>query len=95
MRSRVATQAHSDADKVRTLIAWYLGLDIKQVTDEAHLSDDLGLDWLDLLELMVVIEDEFIDVDFFANTIAHIRLVGDLIQHVEDHNERQLRRSAA
>jgi acyl carrier protein len=95
MISRLATQAYSDADKVRKLIAQYVGLDIKQVTDEAHLSDDLGLDWLDQLELMVVIEDEFMGVEFFANTIAHIELVGDLIRHVEYHNEAPIRRSAA
>jgi len=40
------------ADKVRQLIADYIGVDASQVTDEAHLSDDLGVDWLDQLELL-------------------------------------------
>ena len=47
---------------VRTLIANQLGVDVKRVTDEAHFTDDPGADWLDRLELMIVIEDQFADV---------------------------------
>jgi acyl carrier protein len=44
---------------IRTLIANLLGVDVKRITDEAH----LGADWLDRLELMIVIEDQFADVE--------------------------------
>jgi len=70
MVSRVAPQLYSDADKVRRLIAEYVSIDVKQVTDETHLTDDLGLDWLDQLELLVLIEDEFAGVEFFATRLA-------------------------
>jgi acyl carrier protein len=53
-RPRVEVLAAND---VRTLIANHLGVDVKRVTDEAHFTDDLGADWLDRLELMIVIED--------------------------------------
>jgi hypothetical protein len=43
--------------QVRTLIANHLGVSIGRITDETHFTDDLGADWLDRLELMVVIED--------------------------------------
>jgi acyl carrier protein len=96
MDARVAPQRRSDAGKVRSFIAEYVGIDAKEVTDETHLTDDLGLDWLDQLELMVLIEDEFVGVDFFANTIAtQIVLVGDLIRQIEHHNAAPARRSAA
>jgi acyl carrier protein len=96
MDSRVAPQVYLDTDKLRRFIAKYLGIDVKEVADEACLSDDLGLDWLDQLELMVVIEDEFVGVDFFANTTAaNIELVGDLIRHIKHHNASTARRSAA
>jgi acyl carrier protein len=95
MDAQVAPQRYVDADKVRKFIAEYIGIDAKDVADEAHL-DDLGLDWLDQLELMVLIEDEFVGVDFFANAIAtQIVLVGDLIRHIEHHNTARVRRSAA
>ena len=96
MDARVASQSYADADKVRSFIAEYAGIDAKEVTDETHLTDDLGLDWLDQLELMVLIEDEFVGVDFFSNTTAtQIVLVGDLIRQIEHPNAAPVRRSAA
>ena len=96
MDARVASQRYADADKIRSFIAEYAGVEVKEVIDETHLTDDLGLDWLDQLELMVLIEDEFVGVDFFANTTAaQIELVGDLIRHIEHHIDALARRSAA
>jgi acyl carrier protein len=95
MVARVAPQGYADADEVRRFIAKYAGVDAKEVTNEAHL-DDLGLDWLDQLDLMVLIEEEFVGVNFFANTTAaQIASVGDLIRHVEHHNATLVRCSAA
>ena len=96
MDARIAPQRHADANEVRSFIAEYLGIDTKEVTDETHLTDDLGLDWLDRLELMVLIEDEFVGVDFFADTIAtQIVLVGDLVRQIEHHNAAPVRCSVA
>ena len=96
MDARVASQGYADADKVRSFIAEYVGIDAEEITDETHLTDDLGLDWLDQLELMVLIEDEFVGVDFFANTTGtQIELVGDLIRRIERHKAAPVRRSAA
>jgi len=72
---RAAAQLDFDTNKLRTLIAEYVGIEAELVTDDAHFSDDLGLDWLDQLELMALIEDEFASVEFFANTTAQIELV--------------------
>jgi acyl carrier protein len=92
-----APQADNDADRLRTLIAEYLGIDADQVTDEAHLSD-LGLDWLDELELMILIEDEFAGVEFSDANVEEIAVVGDLIRQVEMSHRNAastLRKSAA
>jgi acyl carrier protein len=93
---RAAAQLDFDTNKLRTLIADYVGIEAELVTDEAHFSDDLGFDWLDQLELMVLIEDEFVGIDFFANTTAaQINVVGDLIRYIEHHSAVLARRSAA
>jgi acyl carrier protein len=79
---------------VRTLIANQLGVDVKRVTDEAHFTDDLGADWLDRLELMIVIEDRFADVEITDEDIDQLEVVGDLIRHIENvdvDNERRRR----
>ena len=96
MDSRVARQMYCDAEIVRKFIAEYAGVDLKHVTDETHLTDDLNLDWLDQLELMVLIEDEFVGVDFFASTTAaQVELVGDILRHIEERGTAGGRRSAA
>jgi acyl carrier protein len=71
------------SNDVRTLIANQLGVDIKHVTNEAHFTDDLGADWLDRLELMIVIEDQFADVVITDEDVDQIEVVGDLIRHIE------------
>jgi len=89
-----ATENFASKD-VRTLIADHLGVDVKRVTDEAHLKDDLGADWLDRLELMIVIEDRFGDVEISDDDADRIDVVGDLIRHIESvGSERRHRRAA-
>ena len=70
------------AKDVRTLIAHQLGVDVKRVTDEAYFTDDLGADWLDRLELMIVIEDQFPAVEITDDDVDQIEVVGDLIRHI-------------
>jgi acyl carrier protein len=79
------------SNDVRTLIANQLGVDVKRVTDEAHFADDLGADWLDRLELMIVIEDQFADVLITDEEVDQLEVVGDLIRHIEnvDHERRR------
>jgi acyl carrier protein len=77
-----APQEAFDSDKVRTLIAEYLGIEVKQVTDEAHFGE-FGMDRYDRLELMILIEDAFIGVEIRDNDADQIEVVGDLIRHIE------------
>src|SRR6516225_3150295 len=85
-----ATREIFASNDVRTLIANQLGVDVKRVTDEAHFTDDLGVDWLDRLELMIVIEDELGDVLVTDEEVDQLEVVGDLIRHIEnmDHERR-------
>ena len=79
---RTAPQEAFNSAKVRTLIAEYLGIETKQVTDEAHFGE-FGMDRYDRLELMILIEDAFIGVEITDNDADQIEFVGDLIRHIE------------
>ena len=46
-------------ERVKPLIAEALNLDVADVTLEATLKDDLGIDSLDAVELIMELEDEF------------------------------------
>ena len=76
----------SIAVNVRSLVAEYLGVDAKRVSDEAKFSSDLGADWLDRLELMIGIEEHF-DVEIDDDDIEKLTAVGDLIRFIEAHQQ--------
>jgi acyl carrier protein len=90
-----ATREVFAASDVRTLIANHLGVHVKRVTDEARFADDLGADWLDYLELMILIEDQFTGMEMTDADVDHIEVVGDLIRHIECANSERRRRGAA
>jgi acyl carrier protein len=70
---------------IRTLIANHFGVDVRRVTDEARFTDDLAADWLDCLELMILVEDQF-GVEMKDDDVDQIEVVGDLIRHIESLN---------
>jgi acyl carrier protein len=44
---------------IRMLISDQCGIAVEYITLNSNLSDDLGLDWLDVIELTVLIEKQF------------------------------------
>ena len=80
-----------DIDKVRALIAKHLDVDIRRVTDDADLSHDLGADWLDRIELIILVE-EIAGVEIADHEANRIEVVGDLILYVDE--RRSVTRSA-
>jgi acyl carrier protein len=84
MDARATLQLDFDANKVRALIARYLGIDVAQLTDEVHFRNDFHLDSLDRLELLILIEEAFFGVEFSDAAVDRIEVVGDLIRHYRD-----------
>ena len=78
-----ATKDRFNIIEIRTLIAEHLDVDIERVTDKAHFIDDLGADWLDRLELIIMIEDRFGGLEITDDDADQIKVVGDLIRYVE------------
>src|SRR5947207_8622324 len=83
------------ANDVRALIANHLGISVSRVTDEAHFTTDLGADWLDRLELMMLVEDHFGGLEITDGDVDRIELVADLIRHIETWDDERRRRGAA
>jgi acyl carrier protein len=68
---------------VRKLIAGHFGVQVDCVVDETRLCD-LGADWLDRLELLIVIEEKLPDFQFSGVLAEQIETGGDLVRAVED-----------
>jgi acyl carrier protein len=82
MDARAAPHVDFDANKIRALIANYLGIDAERVTDEAHFRRDFNLDSLDQVELLILIEEEFFGTEFSDAAVEQIEVVGDLIRYM-------------
>jgi acyl carrier protein len=71
-------------DDVRILVAKQLRVDIESVMSETHFTLDLGADFLDRVELMLAIEDQFAGVEITDGDVEQIQVVGDLIRHLQN-----------
>ena len=68
--------------EVRALIARHFEADIRRVTDAAHFVEDLGADWLDHLELLILIEEYFPGMQITEQDAEQLQTVGDLIRYI-------------
>ena len=73
----------STTRNIRALIAEHLRVEVERVTDEARFLDDLGADWLDRLELMIAVEDQFTGLEITDDQVDRIEVVSDLIRYIE------------
>ena len=71
-------------DKIRSIIASKLGLDESEITPEKNLSNDLGADSLDVVELSMDLEREF-NLKFEDADTEKIQTVEDLYQLIEQY----------
>lgn len=75
---------NKDTDKiVKHIIAKHLGIEEKKVKDSSNLSDDLGADSLDILELVMAVETEF-DIEIPDRVIENIKTVQDIIIYLKE-----------
>ncbi len=71
-------------ERVKRLIAENGGVSIEEVRSDAHFRDDLGLDSLDIVELVMAIEKEF-DVEIPDDDAEEIHTVQMAIDYILDH----------
>ena len=67
--------------RVKELISASLGVDEKEVVDDAAFIDDLGADSLDIVELVMAIEKEF-DIEIPDDDAEKIATVKDAIDYI-------------
>ena len=74
-------------DKVKKIIVEQLGVDENEVTMEASITDDLGADSLDQVELVMAFETEF-GIDIPDEEAEKIKTVGDAVAKIEASTEK-------
>lgn len=71
-------------NKIKTMIAEKLNVELSQVTDSASFTNDLGADSLDTVELLMDFEKEF-NVKIAEEDAEKIATVGDAIEYIKSH----------
>lgn len=69
-------------ERLRFIIADWLGLDEAQVTLKSKFIEDLGADSLDIVELLLAVEDEF-NIEIPDKDSEGLLTVDDLVTYIE------------
>ena len=73
-------------EKLKTLISENLEINTDNVTESSTFKDDLGIDSLDLFELVMAMEEEF-DIEIADDDAQKILKVQDAIDYIEKHKK--------
>ena len=71
-------------EKVKTILSEQFDVEEDSITPETSISNDLGADSLDVVDLLMSIEDEF-EVEVPDEEIENIKTVDDLVKYIENH----------
>ncbi len=69
-------------EKVRDIIVDTLSCEAEEVTMEASLTDDLGADSLDAVELNIALEEE-LGISIDDEDRPNMKTVGDIVRYLE------------
>ena len=70
-------------EKVKALVAEQLDAEADTITESTSITDDLGADSLDVVDLVMAIEDEF-SIEIPEDQAENIKTIGDIVKYIED-----------
>lgn len=70
-------------DKIKDIIVEQLDVEEDAVTMEASITEDLGADSLDVVDLVMSIEESF-DVEIPDEEVENIKTVGHIVKYIEN-----------
>jgi len=69
-------------EKVKNVIVEQLGIDEVEVTMEANFADDLGVDSLEIFEIVMSLEEAF-EIEIPNEDIENIKDVKGIVKYIE------------
>ncbi|MCR4960124.1 MAG: acyl carrier protein [Lachnospiraceae bacterium] len=73
-------------EKIVSIIRTQLNLDDVEITEETSFKDDLGVDSLDLLELVMAFEEEY-NIELNPEELEGISTVGDIMEFIKKYTD--------
>ena len=72
-------------EKLADLLVEELQIDRKDITMEAELSNDLGINSIELADLVMLCEDKF-GIEIKDDNIHEFVTIGDVVRYLEEQN---------
>lgn len=69
-------------EKIKDILSDQFDVEEDSITMETSLSDDLGADSLDVVDLLMSIEDEF-EVEIPDEEVENLKTVSQLVKYIE------------
>ena len=70
-------------DKIIQILADAVSLDESEITPDMSISEDLGIDSLDLVDIAMALEDEF-DIMVSDDELASLKTVRDIVSYISE-----------
>lgn len=69
-------------EKVKEIIADQLGIDTEEIKMETKLIDDLGVDSLEIFEVVMSLEEEF-EIEIPNEDVEGMKSVNEMVKYIE------------
>ena len=73
-------------ERVKGIVAEQLGIGVDEINNETSFIDDLGADWLDTVELVMALEEEF-DIEISDEEAENISTVQTAIDYINKNSD--------
>ena len=73
-------------ETIKKLVAETLGIEEETITENASFKEDLGVDSLDLFELVMALEEEY-DLEIPTEDLEKLTTVGEVAAYIQEHKE--------
>lgn len=73
-------------ETIKKLVAENLGIEEETITENASFKEDLGVDSLDLFELVMALEEEY-DLEIPTEDLEKLTTVGEVATYIQEHKE--------
>lgn len=73
-------------ETIKKLVAENLGIEEETITENVSFKEDLGVDSLDLFELVMALEEEY-DLEIPTEDLEKLTTVGEVAAYIQEHKE--------
>ena len=72
-------------EKVKAILSEQFDVEEDTITPDTSITEDLGADPLDVVDLLMSIEDEF-EIEIPDGEVENIKTVGELVSYIENNS---------